>query len=221
MSRSVARLRCCSLALALVTGCDASVPATDGQPRVKASTEVTGPSATIYPTQPTPSKPPATLRIPRPQGVACAVGRVRVEPASSLEGESGEANALVTLTNVSSRPCWLQGTPGVAAYATTGKRLPFRTGPAHYVNRKPAAVLLLPVGASAFALIAKYRCDDGPSTTRIDHLRLALPQGGHVGVKLPEYPYMGYCLVPDDMAGRFLAVSPLAATAQATQGWND
>lgn len=225
-SRATLNLSLAAAVLLVLTACTAGTKNVGTRDRAGTLATISPPaseSALIYQTGTPAPPPPQATAIRVASGQPCVTRDLKVGEPSSIEGETGEHNVLVTLTNDQPITCWLRGTPSVTAYDNKAKQLRTKSGPGHYVTSRPAQTLSLPPGSSAYVLVAKYRCDEQPST-EIDVLRLAMPQGGTANVDLPTGIGMGvldYCLAASDAAGRYLAVSPIASTPMRTTGWGD
>jgi hypothetical protein len=75
---------------------------------------------------------------------------------------TGEDGRLYALTNESSEPCFLALRPRVTFFAH-GMKVPFVVGPGNgnYVSKRAPRRVILTRAATAFFLVAKYRCDGG------------------------------------------------------------
>ncbi len=89
---------------------------------------------------------------------------------------TGEEATLYTLTNRGSGTCTLRGYPRVVFYDASGAGLPFRyaRGGREYVTAARPVTVVLARGASAYVLVAKYRCDIGIARSAAA-MRLTLP----------------------------------------------
>lgn len=213
-----------ALSLLILNACTTTRTTGDASGRVTPTATGGVPAPTVSPTA-TPAPPPPQARaIPKATGPACTTHGLEVARWPSLDGETGEHNVLLAFTNKTTRTCWVRGTPPITAYDDDAKRIPIKSGPrSHYVTNRPAETLSLPSGASVYLLVAKFRCDEPPST-EIRALELVMPQGGTLNVILPSgggIGFLDYCLAPGDVAGRYLAVSPLSSTAERTTGWSN
>ena len=76
---------------------------------------------------------------------------------------TGEHGDFYRLTNHGASACTLAGYPGITLYAANGAPLPFHysRGRSQYVTAAAPVTVTLRPGASAWVLVAKYRCDIG------------------------------------------------------------
>jgi hypothetical protein len=138
---------------------------------------------------------------------------------SPVTGEHGDTYLLV---NRGPSACTLAGYPSITLYAPDGAQLPFHYihGHSQYVTSAPAGTVFLAPGASAYILVAKYRCDLGDDQdAAIIRITIAGPQPGTVTGRAASdaagVSALAYCRGPDD-PGQFIAVSPVEPTRQAT-----
>lgn len=134
---------------------------------------------------------------------------------------TGENAIIFSLSNVGRRPCSLSGYPAVTLLDGHGAAMPFRytQGQSPYVTHARPASVLLPPTASAYFLVAKYRCDvrvvSQASTIQVslgsDRAKLVGPTTGGVGI-------LAYCLGEPTEPGRTVDISPIEATPGATSG---
>jgi hypothetical protein len=135
---------------------------------------------------------------------------------------TGEHAVLYALTNRGPAACTLEGYPRVVLTDVTGAVLPFRYakgGGAYVTSARPVTVVLAH-GASAYVLVAKYRCDRGiernattitltlPTTHDAFAWREAVGISGSMG--------LSYCRGGQHDPGQLVAVSPVEPTQQAT-----
>ena len=114
---------------------------------------------------------PAEAGVPQ-----CAARALVLRPGAFVVPMTGEHAVMYALTNRGPVACTLSGYPQVVLYDAKGAALPFRYdkgGGAYVTSRKPAPVVLAR-GASAYVLVAKYRCDLG-IVRNATAIRLALP----------------------------------------------
>jgi hypothetical protein len=132
---------------------------------------------------------------------------------------TGEHGGYYALVNVGRTACTLDGYPRVALTDNAGAILPFRY--VHhgsiYVTKAAPRKVLLPPGASAFVLVAKYRCDIGDSRAAAA-IRLTLPglAGPAMTLRfspgLPGDADLSYCKGSPDGPGQIVGVSPIETT---------
>jgi hypothetical protein len=136
---------------------------------------------------------------------------------------TGEHAVMYALTNRGSVTCTLNGYPQVVLYEAMGARLPFRYtegGGAYVTPTKPVTVVLAR-GASAYVLVAKYRCDAGIAR-KATAISLTLPAAhgatfvGRDAVGVVGSTGLSYCRGGRHDPGQAIAVSPVEPTQQAT-----
>jgi uncharacterized protein DUF4232 len=159
----------------------------------------------------------------RTPAVRCAAQALVLRPGTYVSPMTGEHAAMYALTNRGSAACTVKGYPQVVLTDATGAVLPFRYangGGAYVTSAKPATVVLAP-GASAFVLVAKYRCDLGVQRDATA-IRLTLPTAhgtvfaGREPVGVSGSTGMSYCRGGQHDPGQLVAVSPVEPTPQAT-----
>jgi hypothetical protein len=136
---------------------------------------------------------------------------------------TGEHAVMYTLTNRGSYTCTVSGYPRVVLYDSMGALLPFRytKGGGAYVTSKKPVTVVLARGASAYVLVAKYRCDVGIASNATA-IRLTLPAAHGPAFDVREAvgvsgaPGMSYCRGGQHDPGQVIAVSPIESTQQAT-----
>jgi hypothetical protein len=137
---------------------------------------------------------------------------------------TGEHAVMYALTNRGPLTCALSGYPQVVLYDAGGAALPFRYargGGAYVTSRKPVTVVLAR-GASAYVLVAKYRCDLGIARYATA-IRLTLPAvhgaafAGREAVATAGAAGLSYCRGGPRDPGQVIAVSPVEPTQQATR----
>lgn len=153
----------------------------------------------------------------------CPAHALVLRPGAPVVPMTGEHAVLYTLANRGPAACTVHGYPQVTLYDARGRALPFRyaAGGGEYVtSRKPATVVLAP-GATAYVLVAKYRCDLGIARNAAT-IALALPAaGGRVfearePVGVPGPPGLSYCDGGPHDPGQLVTISPIERTGQAT-----
>lgn len=169
--------------------------------------------------EPAPTSSPVAL--PHSSGRACATSRLKLGHGPLVSPMTGENAIIFSLTNADTRPCSLAGYPAVILLDGHGASMPFRYthGQSQYVTHASPASVLLPPTASAYFLVAKYRCDVGvvsqASTVQVslgsDRAALVGPTTGGVGI-------LAYCLGEPTEPGRTVDLSPIEATPGATLG---
>lgn len=136
---------------------------------------------------------------------------------------TGEHAVLYTLTNRGPVTCMVHGYPQAVLYDANGGVLPFHyaTGGGAYVTSSKPVTVVLAHGASAYVLVAKYRCDLGIARNATA-IRLTLPaahgrmfaQREAVGISGPVG--LSYCRGGQHGPGQLVTVSPVEPTRQAT-----
>jgi hypothetical protein len=151
-------------------------------------------------------------------------GRVLVlHPGTSVSPMTGEHAVMYALTNRGPAACTLMGYPQVMLTGATGAVLPFRyaNGGGAYVTSARPVTVVLAHGASAYVLVAKYRCDLGIETTATA-IRLTLPTTQGVAfawreaVGISGSMGLSYCRGGQHDPGQLVAVSPVEPTQLAT-----
>jgi Protein of unknown function (DUF4232) len=154
--------------------------------------------------------------------IACAAHALVLRPGTGVVPMTGEHAVLYALANRGPQTCTVRGYPQVTLYDADGRALPFRYadgGGAYVTSRKPATVVLAPA-ATAYVLVAKYRCDLGIARNA-DMIELTLPAGhGQVFAArepagVPGPPGLSYCRGGPHDPGQLVTVSPIEPTAQA------
>ena len=175
-----------------------------------------GTSATsATPTHSQPASSPAAAASLPPSPVAvfasapagfprCAATAVTLRP-DALTPETGEHGFTVWIIN-SGDSCVLIGYPSVRLLDNSGTSLPFtyHQGGGYATSQHPREVLL-PTGARAVVIVAKYRCDSGPGQPATA-VELALP-GSAVSTGLEPLGNLAYCGPSDP--GDDVYVSPI------------
>ena len=166
--------------------------------------------------QPAPTSPPVAQ--PGKKGPACATSMLKLGRGPLVSPMTGENAIIFSLSNMSTRPCSLAGYPAVALLDGHGKALPFHytRGQSQYVTHARPESVLLPPTASAYFLVAKYRCDvevvSQAASVQValgsDGATLAGPTSGGVGI-------FAYCLGEPTEPGRTVDISPIEATPTA------
>ena len=154
----------------------------------------------------------------------CAVSVLVLRPGPFVSPMTGEHADSFMLTNHGSIACTVSGYPQVTLYDSRGVALPFRYaegGGAYVTAKKPATVTLAP-GKSAYALVAKYRCDLGVAD---DATAIRLTVRAHQAPAFSGREPIGggvaglsYCQGGQEDPGQLVTVSPIEATFQATIG---
>jgi hypothetical protein len=160
----------------------------------------------------------AKTRIPR-----CAAQALVLRPGAFVVPMTGEHAVIYALANKGPVTCELSGYPRVVLYDAGGAALPFRYargGSAYVTSRKPVIVVLAR-GASAYVLVAKYRCDLGVARNATA-IRLTLPTrgaafAGREALAIAGAAGLSYCRGGPHDPGQVIAVSPVEPTQQATR----
>ena len=160
---------------------------------------------------------PAAIRIGRCPGRALVL-----HPGTYVSPMTGEHAAMYALTNRGPAACTLKGYPQVVLTDATGAVLPFhyaKGGGAYVTSARPVTVVLAH-GASAYVLVAKYRCDLGIEANATT-IRLTLPTHGTAfawreAVGISGSMGLSYCRGGQHDPGQLVAVSPVEPTQLAT-----
>jgi hypothetical protein len=153
----------------------------------------------------------------------CPARALVLQPGTYVSPMTGEHAVMYALTNRGSVTCTLNGYPQVVLYDAMGAVLPFRYangGGAYVTSTKPVTVVLAR-GASAYVLVAKYRCDLGIADNATA-IRLTLPAAhgaaftGREAVGIAGSTGLSYCRGGQHDPGQAIAVSPVEPTRQAT-----
>jgi Protein of unknown function (DUF4232) len=153
----------------------------------------------------------------------CPARALVLRPGTFVSPMTGEHAVMYALTNRSPVTCTLIGYPKVTLYDARGAVLPFRytKGGSAYATRAKPVTVVLAHGASAYVLVAKYRCDVGDAR-EATAIRLTLPAShgaafaGREAVGGPGTASLSYCRGGRRDPGQAIAVSPIEATQQAT-----
>ncbi len=159
----------------------------------------------------------AETRVPR-----CAARALVLRLGAFVVPMTGEHAVMYALTNRGAVTCALSGYPTVVLYDAEGAALPFRYargGGAYVTSGKPVTVVLAR-GASAYVLVAKYRCDLGIARNATA-IRLTLPTSGAAfagreALAIAGAAGLSYCRGGPRDPGQVIAVSPVEPTQQAT-----
>jgi Protein of unknown function (DUF4232) len=149
----------------------------------------------------------------------CRAAELTLRPGPGVSPMTGEHGAFYALVNRSHTACTIIGYPAVALYDARGALLPFRyTHHSQYVTRaRPQTVLLSPQ-ASAYVLIAKYRCDlrisRNAATIRLtlpgpQHAVLAIRASGSLPASSSTAETLSYCAGGPSDPGQVISVSPI------------
>jgi Protein of unknown function (DUF4232) len=152
----------------------------------------------------------------------CLARALALRPGAFVVPMTGEHAVMYALTNRGAVTCTLSGYPQVVLYDAEGAALPFRYargGGAYVTSRKPVSVVLAR-GASAYVLVAKYRCDLGLARNATV-IRLTLPTrgaafAGREALAIAGAAGLSYCRGGPRDPGQVIAVSPVEPAQQAT-----
>jgi hypothetical protein len=152
----------------------------------------------------------------------CPATALIVQPGTPVVPMTGEHAVMYALTNRGPVTCTVRGFPQVVLYDANGGVLPFHyaAGGGAYVTAGKPVTVVLAHGASAYVLVAKYRCDLGiaRNATAI-RLTLATAHGGMfvwreaAGISGPAG--LSYCLGGQHDPGQLVTVSPVEPKGQA------
>jgi Protein of unknown function (DUF4232) len=152
----------------------------------------------------------------------CLARALALRPGAFVVPMTGEHAVMYALTNRGAVTCTLSGYPQVVLYDAEGAALPFRYargGGAYVTSRKPVSVVLAR-GATAYVLVAKYRCDLGLARNATV-IRLTLPTrgaafAGREALAIAGAAGLSYCRGGPRDPGQVIAVSPVEPAQQAT-----
>lgn len=152
----------------------------------------------------------------------CPAGALVLQPGTPVVPMTGEHAVMYALTNRGPVTCTVRGYPQVVLYDASGDVLPFRYaagGGAYVTSTKPVTVVLAHA-ASAYVLVAKYRCDLGIARNATA-IRLTLPAHGEMFARREAAGISGpaglsYCRGGQHDPGQLVTVSPVEPTRQAT-----
>lgn len=153
----------------------------------------------------------------------CSARSLTLGYGPALSPATGEHGDTYVLTNRGPAVCTLAGYPRITLYTADGALLPFHYthGHSQYVTSAPPQTVVLPPGASAYVLAAKYRCDLG-NAHQATTIRITVPgpQPGAVTGRAASSTLgvsaLAYCRGGPNGPGQIIAVSPLERTRQAT-----
>jgi hypothetical protein len=135
---------------------------------------------------------------------------------------TGEHAVLLAVRNRGPRECTVRGYAHITLFDARGQALPFRyaDGGGTYVTSRPPATVLLAPAASAYILVAKYRCDLGierNAAAILVILRAAHGQAStaRLAMTTAGAPGLSYCRGGPHDAGQLVTVSPVEPTLQA------
>lgn len=154
----------------------------------------------------------------------CPARALALHPNSSpVVAMTGEHAVMYVLTNRGPVTCTVHGYPQVTLYDAEADVLPFHyaTGGGPYVTSGKPVTVVLAHGASAYVLVAKYRCDLR-IVRNATAIRLAFPAAhGQVfaqreAVGISGSAGLSYCRGGPHDPGQLVTVSPVEPTGQAT-----
>ncbi len=204
MKRNSARAWWAFVLVLLLGGCTGTAVGTAGQAR-----------------SPAPATPLAAAFATSNAAPPCRASALALRFGPELVPMTGEHGGYFALVNHGRTACTLDGYPAVALYDAAGAILPFRY--AHqaggYLTKAPPRAVLLAPGASAYVLVAKYRCDLGVRRDAAT-MRLTLPgaaaaarAAGVMAIRfasrLPGELDMSYCKGGPGDPGQVVGVSPV------------
>jgi Protein of unknown function (DUF4232) len=203
-----------AFALALVLGGCTGTAISAGSHAPAASGRSSPSSSQV--TSPAPARTTSAVYAGRKAVPACRTAALALRYGPELSPMTGEHGAFYALVNQGQSACTLHGYPGIALYDAAGTMLPFRYvhRTSMYVTKKAPRTVLLPPGASAYVLVAKYRCDLGVSHNAAT-IRLTMPGRLHtaMAITVPPGPYgafvLSYCKGGPDDPGQVIGISPI------------
>jgi len=178
-------------------------------------------AATPTPTPtPTPQEIISTAVAKAPAGLTrCGSNMLRIGYGDQVTPETGEHSVMYSLSNTSRRSCWMRGYAAVSLLDSSSKALPFHYTQEHsqYMTSAVPGTVVVPPTASAYFLVAKYRCDLGTAT---DAVRIAvIPPTGNgkvfaaTDLSTSSGVYtLSYCTGGPHDLGQTVAVSPVEAS---------
>jgi hypothetical protein len=204
-----------AFALAVVLGGCSGTAISSGGSRAPTASPRSSPSSSQV-TSPAPAKTPTGTFAGRNAAPACRTAALVLRYGPELSQMTGEHGAFYALVNRGQSACTLHGYPGVALYDAAGTMLPFRYvhRTSMYVTKKAPRTVLLPPGAPAYVLVAKYRCDLGVSHDAAT-IRLTMPGRLHTALAIAVPPglyggfVMSYCTGGPDDPGQVIGISPI------------
>jgi hypothetical protein len=153
----------------------------------------------------------------------CPARALVLHPGTYVSPATGEHAVMYALTNRGPAACTLTGYPQVVLTDATGAVLPFRYakgGGAYVTSARPVTVVLAH-RASAYVLVAKYRCDLG-IVNNATTIRLTLPTthgaafAGREAAGISGSMGLSYCRGGQHDPGQLVTISPVEPTQQAT-----
>jgi hypothetical protein len=152
----------------------------------------------------------------------CSARALVLHPGSAVVPMTGEHAVMYGLTNRGPGVCSVHGYPHVVLYGAGGQVLPFRyaDGGGAYVTASKPVTVVLARRASAYVLVAKYRCDLGIARDATS-IRLTVPaaHGRAFSRREPVGIFgaagLSYCLGGRHDPGQLVTVSSLEPTSGA------
>lgn len=153
----------------------------------------------------------------------CSASALVLHPDTPVSPMTGEHAVMYSLANRGPVTCMVRGYPQVVLYDANGSVLPFHyaAGGGTYVTSTKPVTVVLAHGASAYVLVAKYRCDLGIAR-QATAIRLTLPaaHGGmfaqREAVSISGPAGLSYCRGGPHDPGQLVTVSPVEPTRRAT-----
>ena len=153
----------------------------------------------------------------------CPARALVLHPGTYVSPMTGEHAVMYALTNRGPAACTLQGYPQVVLTGAAGAVLPFRyaEGGGGYVTSARPVTVILAHGASAYILVAKYRCDLGIADNATT-IKLTLPtthgaaMAWREAIGISGSMGLSYCRGGQHDPGQLVTVSPVEPTQQAT-----
>lgn len=165
---------------------------------------------------------PATGKADGPASgpASCLAAHLALRYGPALSPMTGEHGVLYALVNRGRTACRLAGYPGITIYDAAGTPMKFRyTHHSEYLSPAAPRPVTLRPGASAYLLVAKYRCDLGVVSNAV-RIRLTLPGpdkvalAGRVAADGLGVSELSYCRGGPNDPGQTVGVSPIARTIQ-------
>jgi hypothetical protein len=164
-------------------------------------------------TTPTVTKP--TTAVP-----TCFASQLLAANGPTLGGAIEERSFTLTLTNRGHRPCALEGYPRVLLFSAAGTVLDLpQMSHSQYITTASPRRVVLAVGATGYALVAKYGCVLGNLQTASQARLILLGIGASTTFTIPIVRTVGdlaLCKGGRSDPGNSIAVSPVEATLSAT-----
>ena len=164
---------------------------------------------------------PGLSSIPAAQTSAtCLPSQISASNGPQVGGASGERSLSIILTNQGTTPCILDGYPHVRLLSSAGAVLPLpQVARSQYLTIAGPRPVMLRVGANAYVVIAKYRCDLRDLRVAA-WVQLSLPGAGSSRVftiaMKNALGSLNLCMGGPHDPGNVIAVTPVESSLAAT-----